>query len=144
MRLACIHHHHTSCLQTNADFKVALQEARQGSSEDGVPVGAGALARFRRLSSWADYTRQRFLPWNTQGASRLRLTKVRLCTPVSLRGTYCCVYPIQCWRVVVGESRAFAVGQEYLQGKGIMVIVRQNGSCQTLMGGSAKIAWRLV
>jgi hypothetical protein len=94
----------------DAGFKAALHEARQGSSEGGVPIGAclvsaegkilgqGHNMRIQKgsatlhvgvtlwqysLTPYADHNRRKSLAWKMQGASQPQRTKVRLCTPAS-------------------------------------------------------------
>lgn len=125
-------------------FKAALNEARQGSSEGGVPIGAalvsaegkilgkghnmriqkGSATLHAEISALENAGR---LPASAyQGATMYTsLSPCDMCTGA------CVMYKVK--RVVIGENKTFVGGEEYLKSKGIEVVVLQNEECQTLM-----------
>lgn len=114
-----ITHSPTACLQTmsshDAGFKAALAEARQGSLEGGVPIGAALVSaegtilgrghnlRLQKASatlhvcipslqvhflcSWSDHTRQKYPPLKTRGVSQHRPTAAQPCIQPSAHVT---------------------------------------------------------
>ncbi|KAH6637922.1 cytidine deaminase-like protein [Boeremia exigua] len=125
-------------------FKAALQEARQGSSEGGVPIGAalvsaegkvlgqghnmriqkGSATLHAEISALENAGR---LPASAyQGATMYTsLSPCDMCTGA------CVMYKVK--RVVIGENNTFKGGEEYLKSKGIEVVVLQSEECEALM-----------
>ncbi|KAG9204026.1 hypothetical protein B5807_05840 [Epicoccum nigrum] len=125
-------------------FKAALHEARQGSSEGGVPIGAclvsaegkilgqghnmriqkGSATLHAEISCLENAGR---LPASAyQGATMYTsLSPCDMCTGA------CVMYKVK--RVVIGENKTFVGGEEYLKSRGIEVIVLQNEECEALM-----------
>jgi len=128
----------------DAGFKAALHEARQGSSEGGVPIGAclvsaegkilgqghnmriqkGSATLHAEISCLENAGR---LPASAyQGATMYTsLSPCDMCTGA------CVMYKVK--RVVIGENKTFVGGEEYLKSRGIEVIVLQSEECEALM-----------
>ncbi|KAJ4400774.1 cytosine deaminase [Didymella pomorum] len=128
----------------DAGFKAAVNEARQGSSEGGVPIGAclvsadgkilgqghnmriqkGSATLHAEISALENAGR---LPASAyQGATMYTsLSPCDMCTGA------CVMYKVK--RVVIGENKTFVGGEEYLKSKGIEVVVLQDQECQALM-----------
>ncbi|KAF3038527.1 cytosine deaminase [Didymella heteroderae] len=128
----------------DAGFKAAVHEARQGSSEGGVPIGAclvsadgkilgqghnmriqkGSATLHAEISALENAGR---LPASAyQGATMYTsLSPCDMCTGA------CVMYKVK--RVVIGENKTFVGGEEYLKSKGIEVVVLQDQECQALM-----------
>ncbi|KAF3040607.1 cytosine deaminase [Didymella keratinophila] len=128
----------------DAGFKAAVHEARQGSDEGGVPIGAclvsadgkilgqghnmriqkGSATLHAEISALENAGR---LPASAyQGATMYTsLSPCDMCTGA------CVMYKVK--RVVIGENKTFVGGEEYLKSKGIEVVVLQDQECQALM-----------
>ncbi|KAF2846816.1 cytidine deaminase-like protein [Plenodomus tracheiphilus IPT5] len=125
-------------------FKAALDEARKGSSEGGVPIGAclvsaqgsilgsghnmriqkGSATLHAEISALEAAGR---LPASAyQGATMYTtLSPCDMCTGA------CVMYKVK--RVVIGENKTFLGGEDYLKSKGIEVVVLQDQECEQLM-----------
>ncbi|KAF1840471.1 cytidine deaminase-like protein [Cucurbitaria berberidis CBS 394.84] len=128
----------------DAGFSVALEEARQGSREGGVPIGAvlvsaegkllgqghnmriqkGSATLHAEISALENAGR---LPASTYRGATMYTTL----SPCDMCTGACVMYRVS--RVVIGENKTFVGGEEYLKSRGIEVIVLQNKECQELM-----------
>ncbi|KAJ4335363.1 cytosine deaminase [Didymella glomerata] len=128
----------------DAGFKAAVHEARQGSSEGGVPIGAclvsadgkilgqghnmriqkGSATLHAEISALENAGR---LPASAYHGATMytSLSPCDMCTGA------CVMYKVK--RVVIGENKTFVGGEEYLKSKGIEVVVLQDQECQALM-----------
>ncbi|KAF2132555.1 cytidine deaminase-like protein [Dothidotthia symphoricarpi CBS 119687] len=125
-------------------FKAALHEARQGSHEGGVPIGAALVSAEGKLLGQGHNMRIQNKSATLhaeisclENAGRLPASSYRGATmyttlsPCDMCTGACVMYKVK--RVVIGENKTFVGGEEYLKSKGIEVVVLQNDECQDLM-----------
>ncbi|KAF1360519.1 cytidine deaminase-like protein [Lizonia empirigonia] len=125
-------------------FKAALDEARQGSREGGVPIGAALVSAEGEILGQGHNMRIQNGSATLhaeisalENAGRLPATAYQGATmytslsPCDMCTGACIMYKIK--RVVIGENKTFVGGEEYLKSKGIEVVVLQNEECQALM-----------
>jgi creatinine deaminase len=122
---------------------VAIDEARQGLAEGGIPIGAAIFDHTRKLISSGHNRRVQHGDPSAHGetdafrkAGRHRsyrnLTMVTTLAPC----WYCSglIRQFGFRTVVVGESRNFQGGNEWLRSNGIEVVDLDNTECITLLG----------
>ena len=123
---------------------VALDEARAGLAEGGIPIGAALFGaddallgrgRNRRVQDGDPSTHAETAAFRAAGRQR------------SYRGTTMVTTLSPCWycsglvrqfgisRVVVGECRTFTGGHEWLAGLGVEVVVLDDDACAGLLQG---------
>ncbi|KAH7086728.1 cytidine deaminase-like protein [Paraphoma chrysanthemicola] len=125
-------------------FKAALEEARQGSQEGGVPIGSALVAadgkilgqghnmRIQKGSATLHAEISTFENAGRLPASAYRgATVYTTLSPCDMCTGACVMYKVK--RVVIGENRTFVGGEEYLKSRGIEVIVLDNDECHSLM-----------
>ncbi|KAF4625901.1 hypothetical protein G7Y89_g12258 [Cudoniella acicularis] len=128
-------------------FAVAVEEAKQGYREGGVPIGAALVSKDGALLGRGHNMRVQkgsaIHHWKTQAVYLPRLIKAQLCSqPLILLSsnnstlTYfstgaCILYGIS--RVVIGENKTFLGGEAYLKQRGVEVVVLESKECQDLM-----------
>jgi creatinine deaminase len=121
----------------------ALEEARRGRDEGGVPIGAAlvvdgkvlAVGRNRRVqeASAIKHGETDCL----EAAGRLpasvyaRATMVTTLSPCDMCTGAILLYKIP--RVVIGENRTFLGGEELLRSRGVEVVVLDDAECISLM-----------
>ncbi|MCJ1316614.1 cytosine deaminase [Xylographa vitiligo] len=125
-------------------FLAAIDEAKIGAAEGGVPIGAclvskdgkilgrghnlrvqkGSATLHAEISTLENTGR---LPASAyQGATMYTtLSPCDMCTGA------CVLYKVS--RVVIGENDNFVGGEAYLKARGIEVVVLQNAECKALM-----------
>jgi cytosine/creatinine deaminase len=125
-------------------FLAALEEAKAGSNEGGVPIGACLVAADGRLLgrghnmrvqkgsatlhaeiSALEHTGR--LPAKAYEGSTMYTTL----SPCDMCTGACILYKVR--RVVIGENKTFIGGEEHLERKGIEVVVLENEECKALM-----------
>ncbi|KAF2088273.1 cytosine deaminase [Saccharata proteae CBS 121410] len=129
---------------TDAGFVAAVEEAKKGYEEGGVPIGACLVAadgtilgrghnmRIQKSSATLHAEISALenagrLPASVyQGATMYTtLSPCDMCTGA------CVMYGVK--RVVIGENITFVGGEEYLKQRGIEVQVLKNEECEALM-----------
>ena len=123
-------------------LQVALEEARLGFSEGGVPVGAALFTakgellgrgRNRRVQQSDPSVHGETDAFRAAGRQRSYHDKIMVTT---LAPCWYCSGLIRQFRigtVVVGESRTFSGGLDWLRENGVQVIDLDNAECHNLM-----------
>jgi creatinine deaminase len=126
---------------------VALDEARAGYAEGGVPVGAALFTadgtllgrgRNRRVQDGDPATHGETAAFRAAGRRPNYLDTVMVTT---LSPCWFCTGLIRQFRIprlVVGEARTFGGGHEWLAGHGVDVVVLDDPECAELMGRFAR------
>ncbi|KAL9133889.1 MAG: hypothetical protein Q9175_004932 [Cornicularia normoerica] len=131
-------------MDSDPGFITAVQEAKAGFGEGGVPIGAclvskegkilgkghnmrvqkGSATLHAEISTLENIGR---LPASAyKGATMYTsLSPCDMCTGA------CVLYKVA--RVVIGENKTFIGGEAYLKQRGIEVVVLENKECQNLM-----------
>jgi cytosine deaminase len=124
-------------------LRVAVEEARAGLAEGGVPIGAALYGpdratllgrgRNRRVQDGDPSAHAETAAFRAAGRRRTYLgtTMATTLSPC----WYCCglVRQFGISRVVVGEDRTFRGGQEWLAGHGVEIVVLDDPECAALM-----------
>ncbi|KAI4743970.1 cytosine deaminase [Aureobasidium sp. EXF-12298] len=133
-------------MESDIGFQAALEEARKGASEGGVPIGAclvsgrGHNLRMQEGSPTIHYMMLR----SAQGeiaalnnAGRLPASAYQGATmyttlsPCDMCTGACILYKVK--RVVLGENNTFVGGEDYLKQRGIEVVNVKSAECEDLM-----------
>ncbi len=126
---------------------VALQEARMGRTEGGIPIGAALFTRDGKLVSSGHNRRVQQGDPSMHGetdafrrAGRQRSYRDMVMVTTLAPCWYCSglVRQFGIGAVVVGESRTFAGGVEWLRENGVEVIDLDSGKCRELLEGFIK------
>jgi cytosine deaminase len=128
----------------NEFLNAALDEARQGLREGGIPIGS-VLVRDARILGRGHNRRQQAGSVvlhaemdALERAGRLPAAMYRDCTlyttlsPCAMCSGAILLYGIP--RVVVGENRTFMGEEELLRSRGVVVEVLQDADCERLLG----------
>ncbi|KAF1959388.1 cytosine deaminase [Byssothecium circinans] len=131
-------------MESDTGFKAALEEAKKGASEGGVPIGAclissdgkilgqGHNMRIQKSSSTLHAEISAL-----ENAGRLPAKVYRDATmyttlsPCDMCTGACVMYKVK--RVVIGEDKTFVGGEDYLKQKGVEVVVLKSEECEELM-----------
>ena len=123
---------------------VALEEARQGFAEGGIPIGAALFTRAGKLVGRGHNRRVQHGDPSAHGetdafrrAGRQRSYR-NLVMATTLAPCWYCSGLVRQFRIgalVVGESRTFPGGLDWLRENGIEVIDLDNSECRELMEG---------
>jgi creatinine deaminase len=123
-------------------LEVAIEEARLGFAEGGVPVGAALFTREGELLSRGRNRRVQQDDPSIHGetdafrrAGRQRSYR-NLVMVTTLAPCWYCSGLVRQFRIgtlVVGDTRTFAGGLGWLRGNGVEVIDLDNGECRKLM-----------
>ncbi|KAL2007867.1 hypothetical protein VTN00DRAFT_7849 [Thermoascus crustaceus] len=125
-------------------FIAALEEAKKGAAEGGVPIGAclvskdgkilgrghnmrvqkGSATLHAEISALENSGR---LPASAYEGATMYTTL----SPCDMCTGACVLYKVK--RVVIGENKNFVGGEQYLQNRGIEVVVMENEECKQLM-----------
>ncbi|TEY55757.1 hypothetical protein BOTCAL_0228g00140 [Botryotinia calthae] len=125
-------------------FAIAVEEAKIGYEEGGVPIGAALVSRDGKLLGRGHNMRVQKgsaihhgetsalensgrLPASAYKGSTMYTTL----SPCDMCTGACLLYGIS--RVVVGENNTFLGGEAYLKQRGIEVVNMQSKECQELM-----------
>jgi cytosine/creatinine deaminase len=123
-------------------LQVALEEARIGVSEGGVPVGAALFTakgellgrgRNRRVQQNDPSVHGETDAFRNAGRQRSYRDKIMVTT---LAPCWYCSGLIRQFRIgtlIVGESRTFSGGVDWLRENGVQVIDLDNAECRNLM-----------
>ncbi|KAH8700594.1 putative cytosine deaminase [Talaromyces proteolyticus] len=131
-------------MDTDPGFIAAVEEARQGAAEGGIPIGAcliskdgeilgrGHNMRVQKGSATLHGEISALENSGRRSASAYEgATMYTTLSPCDMCTGACVLYKIK--RVVVGENKNFVGGEQYLQNRGIDVVVLQNEECIQLM-----------
>ncbi len=122
---------------------VAIEQARQGASEGGVPSGAALVAQGRLLGAGRNRRVQQGSPIRhgetdaLDNAGRLPARVYRTATmyttlsPCDMCTGAILLYGIP--RVVIGENDTFLGGEDLLRSRGVEVLVVADETCRTLL-----------
>jgi cytosine deaminase len=121
---------------------VALEEAREGFAEGGIPIGAALFTRTGELISRGHNRRVQQGDPSVHGetdafrrAGRQRSYR-NLVMVTTLAPCWYCSGLVRQFRIgtlVVGESRTFAGGLDWLRENGVEVIDLDSGECRELL-----------
>lgn len=123
---------------------VALAEARQGRDEGGIPIGAAIFTREGRLLGAGHNRRVQEGDPSAHGetdafrrAGRQRSYRDLILATTLAPCWYCSglVRQFGFGTLIVGESRTFQGGLEWLRGVGVAVIDLDSQECVDLLGG---------
>ena len=125
-----------------AMLKVAVEEARRGLAEGGIPIGAALFTRHgellgaghnRRVQDGDPSMHAETDAFRKAGRQRSYRDKVMVTTLAPC--WYCSglVRQFKIGRVVVGESANFSGGVEWLRGNGVEVIDMGSRECVSLL-----------
>ena len=126
---------------------VALEEARMGRTEGGIPIGAALFTRDGKLVSRGHNRRVQQGDPSMHGetdafrrAGRQRSYRDMVMVTTLAPCWYCSglVRQFGIGAVVVGESRTFAGGVEWLRENGVEVIDLDSSPCRELLEGFIK------
>jgi creatinine deaminase len=126
-----------------AFLDVAIEQARIGRDEGGVPIGAALVADGRVLGAGRNRRVQEESAIRhgetdaLEAAGRLpasvyrRSTMYTTLSPCDMCSGAILLYGIP--RVVIGENRTFLGGEDYLRSRGVEVVNLDSGECVELM-----------
>lgn len=126
----------------NAMLQVAIEEARRGRTEGGIPIGAALFTRSgellgaghnRRIQENDPSVHAETDAFRKAGRQRNYRDKIMVTTLAPC--WYCSglVLQFKIGTVVVGESENFAGGVDWLRQKGVEVIDLESRECVTLL-----------
>ncbi|KAI4282751.1 MAG: hypothetical protein L6R38_002710 [Xanthoria sp. 2 TBL-2021] len=131
-------------MDNDPGFAAAVEEARLGLQEGGIPIGACLLSsdgeilgrghNMRVQKGSATLHAEISALENTgrlQAAAYKGATMYTTLSPCDMCTGACVMYKVG--RVVVGENKSFMGGEEYLKQRGIEVIVLENKECHSMM-----------
>ncbi|HUB00266.1 MAG TPA: nucleoside deaminase, partial [Terracidiphilus sp.] len=125
-------------------LKVAIQEARYGLAEGGIPIGAAMFTRDGKLVSSGHNRRVQHGDPSMHGetdafrrAGRQRSYRDLVMVTTLAPCWYCSglVRQFRIGAVVVGESRTFQGGVEWLRENGVEIVDLDNAECRELLEG---------
>ncbi|TVY49925.1 Cytosine deaminase [Lachnellula cervina] len=125
-------------------FAIAVEEAKIGYNEGGVPIGAALISKDGKLLGRGHNMRvQKGSAIHHGETSALEnsgrlpasaykgATMFTTLSPCDMCTGACILYSIS--RVVIGENKTFLGGEAYLKQRGIEVVVLENAECRELM-----------
>ncbi len=124
-------------------LEVALEQARTGADEGGVPIGAALVADGQLLGAGRNRRVQHASPIHHGETDALaaagrqpasvyaRATMYTTLSPCAMCSGAMLLYGIR--RVVVGENRTFVGEEELLRSRGVEVVVLDDPECRKLM-----------
>ncbi|KAL1971808.1 hypothetical protein VTN31DRAFT_1896 [Thermomyces dupontii] len=131
-------------MESDPGFIAALEEARKGAAEGGMPIGACLVSKDGKILGRGHNMRhQKGSPTlhaeiaALENSGRLPAsayagaTMYTTLSPCDMCTGACVLYKVK--RVVIGENVNFVGGEQYLQNRGIEVVVLQNQECIELM-----------
>ena len=122
---------------------VAIKEARQGLAEGGIPIGAAIFDQTGKLVASGHNRRVQHGDPSAHGetdafrnAGRQRSYRNLIMATTLAPCWYCSglIHQFGFRKVIVGESRNFEGGNDWLRSNGIEVIDLGNAECVTLLG----------
>ncbi|KAM0799256.1 cytosine deaminase [Usnea florida] len=131
-------------MDSHPGFIAALEEAKQGFGQGGIPIGACLVSRDGKILGRGHNMRVQkgsatlHAEISTlENTGRLPASAYKGATmytslsPCDMCTGACIMYKVA--RVVIGENKTFVGGEEYLKQRGIKVVVLENQECQDLM-----------
>ncbi|KAG9980046.1 cytosine deaminase, partial [Aureobasidium melanogenum] len=131
-------------MESDIGFQAALEEARKGASEGGVPIGACLVSADGKILGRGHNLRmQKGSPTihaeigALENAGRLPASAYQGATmyttlsPCDMCTGACILYKVK--RVVLGENKTFVGGEDYLKQRGIEVVNVNSAECEDLM-----------
>jgi len=131
-------------MEQDIGFVAALEEARMGAKEGGVPIGAALVSRDGKLlgrghnmrvqNGSATLHAEISALENTgrlPGSAYKGATMYTTLSPCDMCTGACVLYGVK--RVVMGENNTFVGGEAYLKQRGIEVINLRSQECEDLM-----------
>lgn len=131
-------------ITNEAMLEVAIQEAKIGLSEGGVPIGAALFDKDgnllgkghnRRVQDDDPATHAETDAFRNAGRQKdyREITLVTTLSPC----WYCCglIRQFKIGTVIIGENETFGVGEDSLREWGVKVVVMNNQECKELLGG---------
>ncbi|PLN78067.1 cytidine deaminase-like protein [Aspergillus taichungensis] len=131
-------------MEQEPGFIAAVEEAKQGYAEGGVPIGACLVSKEGKILGRGHNLRAQ------KGSATLHAeisalensgrlpasayegaTMYTTLSPCDMCTGACLLYKIK--RVVIGENKNFVGGEEYLLKRGAEVVVLGNAECEELM-----------
>ncbi|KAL2398894.1 Cytosine deaminase [Exophiala dermatitidis] len=129
---------------TDPGFIAALEEAKQGLAEGGVPIGACLVSKDGKILGRGHNMRVQKGSATLHGeisalenSGRLPAsayagaTMYTTLSPCDMCTGACLLYKVG--RVVIGENKTFMGGEEYLKQRGVEVVVLESRECEELM-----------
>ncbi|KIW62513.1 hypothetical protein PV04_10680 [Phialophora macrospora] len=130
--------------ESDPGFLAAVEEARQGFAEGGVPIGACLVSKDGKILGRGHNMRVQKGSATLHGeisalenSGRLPAsayagaTMYTTLSPCDMCTGACILYKVA--RVVIGENKTFVGGEKYLQERGVEVVVLENKECVELM-----------
>lgn len=131
-------------MDSDPGFVTAVEEAKAGFEEGGVPIGACLVSKEGKILGRGHNLRVQkgsatlHAEISTlENTGRLPASAYKGATmytslsPCDMCTGACVLYKVA--RVVIGENKTFVGGEAYLKQRGIEVIVLENKECQDLM-----------
>ncbi|KZF25939.1 cytosine deaminase [Xylona heveae TC161] len=131
-------------MENDIGFVAAVEEAKAGAQEGGVPIGAALVSKDGKILGRGHNMRYQNgsailhgemsalenagrLPGSAYKGSTMYTTL----SPCDMCTGACIMYGVA--RVVIGENETFLGGEDYLKKRGIEVINLNNSECKQLM-----------
>ena len=122
---------------------VAIQEARRGQEEGGIPIGAALVADGRVLGAGHNRRVQMGSPIRHGETDALEMAGRQPAAVYRRSSMYTTLSPCDMCtgaillygipRVVIGENRTFLGGEDYLRSRGVEVVVLDSQACVAMM-----------
>jgi cytosine deaminase len=131
-----------SAFDYHAMLAVALEEARTGLAEGGIPIGAALFHRDGVLLGRGHNRRIQESDPSVHGetdafrkAGRQRRYQDTVMVTTLAPCWYCCglIVQFRIGAVVIGESRTFQGGVDWLRGRGVVVVDLDSSECADLL-----------
>ncbi|KAE8147623.1 cytidine deaminase-like protein [Aspergillus avenaceus] len=131
-------------MESDPGFIAAVEEAKKGYAEGGVPIGAALVSKDGKILGRGHNMRvQKGSPVLHAEMSALEnsgrlpasayegATMYTTLSPCDMCTGACLLYKVD--RVVIGENKSFMGGEEYLKSRGKELVVLDNDECKQLM-----------